>query len=288
MRLPAIPRTALVTGSSTGIGLATARFLAAHGWHVVPTARKPADLERLRGERFDAVHLDLEDPDSIRIAAEEGTRILGAPPGALVNNAGMGQPGAVEDLGRAALRRQFEINVFGLQELTNRFIPGFRDRGSGRIVNISSVLGRIVLPSMGAYCASKFALTALSHALRIELRGSGIGVSLVEPGPIDTAFSRNAIETARRELNPSTSVFAAAYRHQLGEVTGGASMNDRFRKPPEAVARVVYHALTSRCPRRRYRVTLPAHAGALLSRLAPDGLLDRLLWRRMIARYGIR
>ncbi len=156
---------------------------------VVPTARKAEDLQRLRENGFEPVELDVADSDSVQRAADEVLRRVDGRLGALVNNAGFGQPGAMEDISRDVLRYQFEVNVFGMQELTNRCIPVFRQQGRGRIVNISSVVGRVSLPFLGSYSATKFAMEAISDALRMELRDAGIAVSLVEPGPIATSFS---------------------------------------------------------------------------------------------------
>src|ERR1039457_1531583 len=150
MKFPPVKtRCALITGCSSGIGLAAARLLRQHGWQGLPTARKPADLNKLRTENSTPIQLDVADAESVRAAATEALKLAGGTLGALVNNAGYGQPGALEDLSRAALREQFETNVIGLQDLTTQFIPLFRKQRWGRIVNISSVVGRIPLPLMG-------------------------------------------------------------------------------------------------------------------------------------------
>ena len=278
---PVQSRTALVTGCSTGIGLAAARLLRERGWMVWPTARKADDLARLRAEGFDPIELDLLDPESIRLSADEVIRRGGGRLGAIINNAGYGQPGAVEDLSGAVLRRQFEVNVFGLQDLTNRLLPVFRKQGCGRIVNVSSVLGRLTIPFMGAYCASKHALESLSDALRIELRGSGITVSIIEPGPIETAFRKNAFEQGREHLDATRSHFGALYDDQARrKVAGGFRSSDPFTAPPEVVAVRIVHAVESSRPRRRYPVTLPAHAGSFLARIMPHAVMDWLLSRR--------
>lgn len=278
MRYPLVPdRGVLVTGCSTGIGRATARLLRERGWRVFPTARKPADLEALRAEGFEALAWDATDAGAGRAAAEAALAATGGRLGGLVNNAGYGQPGAVEDLTREALRRQFEVNLFGLVELTNALIPTFRKQGAGRIVNVGSVVGRLALPFLGAYSSTKFALAAVTAALRIELRGTGIAVALIEPGPIATAFSANARAAGVERLAARPSVFEARYREQLEELERTRHAEHRFRKPPEAVARRIAHALESRRPRRRYPVTAVARFGALMSRLAPDALLDAIL-----------
>jgi len=275
---------AVVTGCSSGIGLATALMLREHGWTVIPTARKDRDLDMLRGHGIEPVRLDLADSASVRAAADEILAGWHGHIGAIVNNAGLGQPGAIEDLSREAMRYQFEVNVLGMQELTNRFIPIFRRQGYGRIVNVSSVLGRVSLPSMGIYSASKFAVEAVSDALRVELRDSGVTVSLIEPGPIATAFGANAIRLGKHNLTPERSVFAEVYRHRLFHPEKRSGREEAFRRPPEVVAKAILHALTSPRPRTRYKVTLPAYAGALAARFAPDWFLDWLMWRRMVNR----
>jgi short-subunit dehydrogenase len=277
-------RRALVTGCSSGIGLAAALTLHQRGWTVIPTARRDADLDMLRGHGLEPIRLDLADSTSVQAAAEEVLVHWHGHIGAIINNAGFGQPGALEDLSREAMRYQFEVNVLGLQELTNRFIPIFRRQGYGRIVNISSVLGRVSLPSMGIYSASKFAVEAISDALRVELRGSGIAVSVIEPGPIATAFGANAVRVGTQNLAPERSVFGEVYRRQLLDPQKRGRREDRFRRSPEVVAKAILHALTSPRPRTRYKVTVPAYAGALAARVAPDRFLDWLMWRRMVNR----
>ena len=278
---PVRERTVLITGCSSGIGLAAARCLRAHAWRVLPTARKPADLEKLRVDGFTPIMLDVADGASVRAAVAAVLGLTGGALGALVNNAGFGQPGALEDLSRAALRDQFETNVMGLQDLTNQFIPLFRRQGWGRIVNLSSVLGRIPLPLMGAYVASKYAVEGLSDCLRIELRNAGVAVSIIEPGPIATEFRANATQAGWRHLgNITESPFAAYYRRNADQPDRHKT-RDRFQLPPEAVAVKILHALASAHPRRRYPVTWVAWFGVCVRRFAPDALLDRLLLHRV-------
>jgi NAD(P)-dependent dehydrogenase (short-subunit alcohol dehydrogenase family) len=278
---PVQSKTVLVTGCSTGIGWATAHMLREGGWQVFPTARKPADLEKLRAAGFTPVELEVASGASVRAAAAALLKLTGGKLGALVNNAGFGQPGALEDLTREALREQFETNVVGLQDLTNQFIPLFRKQGWGRIVNVSSVLGRIPLPLMGAYVASKYALEAMSDCLRLELRGSGVAVSIVEPGPIKTDFRPNAAAAGWKHLaNLKHSQFADYYRRHTEE-PHRPKTRDHFKLPPEAVGEKILHALVADEPRRRYPVTLVGWAGAALRRLAPDALMDQLLSHRV-------
>jgi short-subunit dehydrogenase len=200
-------------------------------------------------------------------------------PGAVVNNAGFGLTCAVEDASRAMFRDLFEVNVFGLQELTNRLIPVFRRQGFGRIVNISSVLGELSLPFAGIYSASKFAVEALSDALRRELFDSGIALSVIQPGPIETRFSENlAHRTDDYPKNPD-SLFSSFYQEAIATRKTGKAVRtaSAFMKPPEAVAEKVLHALESRHPKRRYRVTAVAHFGAAARRVLPAALLDTVM-----------
>ena len=288
MNYPPVDRAVLVTGCSSGIGLATALRLRDRGWQVAPTARKAEDLDMLRSRGFEPVALDLTDPASVQAAAGTALHRFEGRIGALVNNAGFGQPGALEDLSRDALRCQFEVNVFGLQDLTNRLVPAFRKNGRGRIVHVSSVLGRICLPFMGAYAASKYAVEALGDALRMELGGAGIAVSLVEPGPISTDFNVNAGATARATLSPDGSVFGRVYRERLSKGDDRRRDEDFFRLPTDAVARRIEHALTSPRPKTRYKVTFVAWLGAFMDRAFPDRLLDAIMFGRQRRLYGVR
>ena len=276
---PVKTKTALVTGCSSGIGLATAKLLRDHGWQVVPTARKPEDLDMLRAEGFKPVQLDVTDSDSIAAAVNEVLQYFNGQLGALVNNAGFGLTTAMEDCSRDMLRAVFEVNLFGLQELTNRFIPLFRKQGYGRIVNISSMLGEIAIPLTGPYCAAKAALEAATDSMRYELFDSGIGVSLVQPGPIDTKFSKNlAHRTDSFERNPD-SVFYSYYREAIETRKNGTAGRtaEGFMKPPEAVAKAVLQCLEKRQAPIRVRVTAVAHFGSFARRFLPTSLLDRLM-----------
>lgn len=266
-----------VTGCSSGIGLATARILCDAGWEVVPSVRKNEDLERLEAEGFTPVELDIAHGDSVQKAAGRVLDLFGGTVGGLVNNAGFGQAGAMEDVSREALRYQFEVNVFGMQELTNCFIPHLRKQGWGRIVNVSSVLGRVSVPMLGSYCASKHAMESLSDALRVELRSAGIAVSLIEPGPIISAFRRNAAVMADATLDAETSRFGQAYADEIKRRKNQKKKENLFTKPPEAVARKIAHALTATRPRARYCITIPAYLGAFARRFVPTAMMDALL-----------
>ncbi len=270
-------RTILITGCSSGIGRCLATGLAARGYRVIASARKPPDVEALRAAGLEALALDLDSPESIESAAAETLRRCDGALYALINNGAWGQPGAVEDLSRTALRRQFETNVFGTQELTNRVLPAMRARGAGRIIQLSSLLGYVSLAYRGAYNASKYALEGLSDTMRLELRGSGIEVVLIEPGPIESRFRANAYAAFRAYIDREHSAHREYYRAVEQRLSGTGNLP--FTLPPEAVLKQVVRALEARRPRVRYRVTFPAHLFALLKRLLPDRLLDRMLAR---------
>lgn len=281
MKLPLVQhKTVLITGCSTGIGATTALTLKERGWHVIPTARKTEDLEGLSRVGFDPVEMDMADPDSVAAGCESALSQVDGKLGALVNNAGFGQSGALEDLSREHIRYQFEVNVFGLQDLTNRLIPTFRRQGYGRIVHISSVVGRLSVPYLGTYSASKFAVEALADAQRVELFDSGVGVILVEPGPIITEFRRNAARRASETLNFDDSPNGWMYREELDRRAAQQKSPDWINKSPEDVAIKIVHALESPRPKRRYRITIPTYAGEFLRRYVPAAIIDGLLVRK--------
>lgn len=269
-------RTLLITGCSSGIGESAARALRARGWRVFASARKPEDVARLEREGFEAVRLDLDDSASIQAAVDELLGRTGGTLDALFNNGAWGLPGAVEDLSRNALRAQFETALFGWVELTNLIIPVMRRQGAGRIVQCSSVLGYAAFPYRGAYNAAKFALEGITDTLRMELSGTGIHVSLIEPGPISTRFRANALTAFQRWIRIEGSAHEAQYRRQLERLTkeGPAAP---FTLPPEAVVAKLIHALESPRPKPRYPVTVPAVAFYWLKRVLPIRAMDRLL-----------
>ena len=271
-------RTVLITGCSSGIGRCLAQGLRTRGWRVFATARKPADMKTLADEGFESLPLDVDSSDSIRVAVEEILRRTGGRLGALINNAGFGLPGAVEDLSRAALRAQLETNVLGGQELIRLLLPVFRAQNAGRIVQMSSMLGYVALAYRGAYCASKYAIEGLTDALRLELRGTDIHVAIIEPGPIAARFRDNAYAAFKTYVDPAHSAHREQYAAMIGRLEGQRGPLP-FTLPPEAVLKRVVHALESQRPHRRYQVTVPAYLTAWLQRLLPTPLLDWLLYR---------
>jgi NAD(P)-dependent dehydrogenase (short-subunit alcohol dehydrogenase family) len=263
----------LITGCSSGIGLASAREMKARGWRVFATARKPHDIARLRDEvGVEGLYLDYAEPESVRAAAEQVLQATGGRLTALFNNGAYGQPGAVEDLRPEVLRAQFEVGVFGWHDLTARVIPAMRANGGGRLVFCSSVLGLVAAPYRGAYCASKFAVEALADALRLELKGTGIHVALIEPGPIASRFLEHALEAYRRNIDLEGSPHRDIYRARIARLEEGGSQT--FKLGPEAVAAKLVSAVESKRPKPRYYVTLPTYAAVLFRRFLPTRALD--------------
>lgn len=258
-----------VTGASTGIGRAIALAASREGHAVFATARRPESMEAF-GKGIDTLALDVTDPGSIARAVSEALGREGRID-VLVNNAGWGQMGTVEDIPMERWRAEYDVNVFGLLETTKAVLPAMRARRSGYVVNMGSIAGRIAYPFGGAYCSSKFAVEAISDALRLELEPFGIRVVLIEPGAIRTRFN----DRVEREVDPLVRDAASPYhdRYERAFV--------RFRKessqgalPAEAVARVVMRAVGKRRPRARYLVTTPAKLFAFAKRFVPDAVLD--------------
>ncbi len=268
-------KTILITGCSSGIGYNTAVALKNRGHQVIATARNPEDVVRLTQLGLTSLQLDLADSFSIQQAVKQMLELTGGRCDALFNNGAFGQPGAVEDLSREVLRFQFETNLFGTHELTNLLIPVMRQQGHGRIIYNSSVLGLVAMRFRGAYNASKFALEGLADTLRLELHGTGIYISLIEPGPILSNFRLNSLALYRKNIDAEHSVYKETYK----------VMEDRLKKegpavkftlPAQAVTDKVIHALEARRPKIRYYVTFPTYLFAILKRLLPDYWLDSL------------
>ena len=271
-------RIILLTGCSSGIGAYCARALKADGWRVFATVRNEADLAPLASDGIEALLLDYTRPETISAAVATVRERTGDRIDALFNNGAYGQPGAVEDLTTDVLREQFETNVFGWHELTRQVLPLMRKQGHGRIVNCSSILGLVPYRFRGAYTASKFALEGLTITLRMELQGSGIHVSLIEPGPIATKFTANALAKIREHIDLEGSAHAVEYRRQLKRLDGSGPIN-KHKLGPEAVYDVLKLALNVKSPRPHYLVTTPAKQGVLLKRLLPANLFYRLMRR---------
>jgi NAD(P)-dependent dehydrogenase (short-subunit alcohol dehydrogenase family) len=271
-------RTILITGCSSGIGHDAAHGLKARGWRVFAACRQQADVDRLITEGLESVQLDYADPGSIRAALDHVLAQTGGRLDALFNNGAYACPGAAEDLPREALAEIFNVNVFGWHDLTRQVIPVMRAQGHGRIVNCSSVLGFVAAPWRAAYNSTKFAIEGLSDTLRIEMRGTGIDVILIEPGPIASQIRANSIPHFERWIDWQNSARADQYRASLlKRLYEPKAKKDRFELPAAAVTARLIHALESPRPRARYRVTVPTHAMAILRRILPTRALDWVL-----------
>lgn len=275
------PTIAAVTGASRGIGRAVVLDLARHGYRVFALARSQADLSQLedaaRAERLDvrAVPLDLADDPSRKHAV---TAIFDATEGygvdVLVNNAGYGQFGPLEEISIAKFRTQLEVNLIGVLAFTQPFIPPMRSRRRGRIVNLSSAAGRTATPFMGAYNASKFGLEGMSDALRMELHPFNVHLILIAPGPIRTHFGQMAATVS--EQRPESPYWASMQRWRSTR-----RKSDLMSRSPETVARTVRRAIQTSRPRPRYTITATAKLGAIARRLVPDTVTDWVLRRSM-------
>jgi len=269
-------RSILITGCSSGIGAYCATALHEAGWRVFATARKGEDIAALKAQGIEAFYLDYTEPQSIEALVDAVLRATDGKLDALFNNGAYAQPGAIEDLPVEALRAQFEVNFFGWHDLTRRIIPTMRTQGQGRIVHCSSILGLVPMKWRGAYVASKFALEGLMMAQRMELEGSGIEVSMIEPGPIASRFTYTAAAHARANIDLENSVHRELYQRQMAKLEGGGTKS-KNKLGPEAVYAVLVHALDAPKPRPHYAVTRPAKLGILARRLLPSRWLYKML-----------
>jgi NAD(P)-dependent dehydrogenase (short-subunit alcohol dehydrogenase family) len=265
----------LITGCSSGIGHETARHLAAAGHKVYATARRPEALEDLAAAGCEVLACDVTDEGSMAACVDTVEEAEGAV-GALVNNAGYSQSGALETVPMESVRRQFETNVFGLLRMCQLVLPEMRREGRGRIVNISSIGGKMSFPGGGAYHGTKHAVEALSDTLRFEVAGFGVQVVVVEPGLIKTRFAETAAGSIAETQadGPYAEFNAAVGRTTAGAYEGGLG---RLGGGPETVARAIARAITARRPRTRYRVTPSAGLVLTQRRLVSDRVWDRIV-----------
>ena len=270
-------KSILNTGWSSGIGYDAAHGLTARGWRVFATCRKETDCIRLRHEGLESFVLDYADEASVSAALAEVLNATGGTLDALFNNGAYALPGAAEDLPRAGLRELFETNVFGWHDLTRQVIPVMRAQGAGRIVNCSSVLGLVVAPWRSAYNASKFAIEGLTDTLRLEMRGTGIHIVLIEPGPVTSQIRQNAVVAFEKWIDWENSVRADEYRSTLIKRLYEKRGKDRFELPASAVTQKLIHALESPKPKPRYFVTTPTYIMSSLKRILPTKALDWIL-----------
>lgn len=269
-------KSILITGASSGIGYYCAHELHNTGYQVIASCRKQDDVERLRSEGLTAVQIDVADSTSIQQGVTEALKLTGGKLYALFNNGAYGQPGAVEDLTRATLRQQFETNFFGWCEITNLVLPIMLHQGEGRIIQNSSILGFTAMPMRGAYNASKYAIEGISDTLRLELAGTGVFVSLIEPGPIESNFRKNALAALQANINIAQSRHQQSYKTAIDRLSKVTSTTP-FTLGPDAVYKRLVHALEAKRPQARYYVTFPTYFAGVMKRLLPTVLLDKLL-----------
>lgn len=268
--------TVLVTGCSSGIGYHVAKGLKERGYNVYVTARKDEDVKHLISEGFKCLKLDYADSESVQDLANELMLLVGTNIYGVFHNGAYGQPGAVEDLTRETIEKQFATNVFGWMELNNRLIVLMRHNNRGRIVFNSSVLGLVSLPFRGAYNASKYAIEGFADTLRLELSDTDIKVSLIEPGPVESRFRPNALQALKDNVNMDDSVHRDRYKKTL-ERLAKEGHADPYTLPPEAVLKKVIHAFENNNPKPHYYVTVPTYVMGILKRLLSARWMDKFI-----------
>jgi NADP-dependent 3-hydroxy acid dehydrogenase YdfG len=268
-------KAVLITGCSSGIGHATAELLASQGWNVYASARRLESIADLQARGCKTLALDVTDEASMCAAVKQVTEAEGAI-GVLINNAGYSQSGAVETVPVDAVRRQFETNVFGLLRICQLALPGMRDQGWGKVVNLGSMGGKLTFPGGGIYHSTKYALEALSDALRFEVRGFGVDVILIEPGLITTGFGD--VASGSVSAAPDEGPYARFNRH-VAKLTAEAYKGPMIKLGggPEAVASTIAKALAAKRPKARYPVTASAHLLINQRRLTPDRIWDLMM-----------
>lgn len=272
-------KSILITGCSSGIGYDAAQGMARRGWRVFATCRKDADCVRLRNQGLESFVLDYEDEDSVRSGLAEALERTGGTLDALFNNGAFAVPAAVEDVPRDAMRAIYEANLFGWHDLTRQVIKVMRRQGHGRIVMNSSVLGLVPLQFRGAYVSTKHALEGLTDCLRLEMRGTGIDVILIEPGPVTSKIRENAARQFERYIDWENSARREEYKAKLIKRLYEDRGKDPFELPASAVTKKLIHAVESPRPRARYYVTLPTYFMGTMRRLLPTRALDWLISR---------
>ena len=267
-------KSVLITGCSSGIGLCLAHGLRAEGYRVFASARSINDVDKLKALGFESLLLDLSSSNSINAAIsqlyQKADNLF-----ALINNGAYGQAGALEDISRDVLEKQFQANVFGWHELTNLVLPKMRKENVGRVIYISSVLGFVAMPFRGPYIASKFAIEGLVNTLRLELSDTNIKFSLIQPGPIESKFRANAYLAFKENVDSSNSNYKEQYQTMIQRLE--SDKNAQFTLPPEAVLKSALHALKSNSPKIHYRVTFPTKLFAFLGRILPSLWMDKIL-----------
>ena len=269
-------KTILITGCSSGIGYDTAHFLHNNGYRVFASARKEKDVARLKEEGLDAYFLDVTQPETIKKSLKSILEKTGGNLYAVFNNAGYGQPGAVEDIPTSVLKEQFETNLFGLHEMTRQVLPIMRAQGYGRIIQHSSVLGLISLRFRGAYNASKYAIEGLCDTLRLELDKDDIHVVTINTGPVHSDFRKNATKKFREYIEGKPTVFSKEYKEELLPHEGKKT-KDPFTRNSDVVIDNIIKALESKKPKPRYYNTSATHLLGGLKRILSTSVLDKIL-----------
>lgn len=269
-------RNILITGCSTGIGLETAKILKENGIKVYASARKEEDVKMLQELGFETFLLDVTNPEQIKNAIEQVVK-NDAKIDAVFNNAGFGQPGAVEDITVPVLREQFETNVFGLHEVTRQVLPYMRKQGYGKIIQHSSVLGLISLRFRGAYNASKYAIEGLADTLRLELSGTKIFVSTINTGPVTSKFRDNAVKKFQENVDQENTAFKKEYKEQLSARLENDKDTTPFNLPASAVAEKILKIMNTDKPKPRYYVTKATYLLGFFKRILSTSLLDSIL-----------
>jgi short-subunit dehydrogenase len=269
-------KTILITGCSSGIGYDTAHHLHKNGYRVFASARKEEDVKRLQEEGLDTYLLDVTKPETITQTLKEILAQTGGTLYAVFNNAGYGQPGAVEDIPTDVLKEQFETNLFGLHEMTRQVLPIMRAQGYGRIIQHSSVLGLISLRFRGAYNASKYAIEGLNDTLRLELDQEDIHVITINTGPVHSNFRKNATKKYHEHIEGKPTVFEEAYKKELLPYEG-KKKSDPFTRTSDVVIANIRKALEAKRPKPRYYNTSATYLLGGLKRILPSALLDKIL-----------
>lgn len=266
----------LITGCSSGIGLETALILKKNGIKVYASARKEKDVQMLKDLGFETFLIDVRNKEEIKYALETILK-NDLKLDAVFNNAGFGQPGAVEDLSVKVLKKQFETNFFGLHEVTRQVMKIFRAQGYGKIIQHSSVLGIISLKFRGAYNASKYAIEGLNDTLRQEVLGSQIYISTINTGPVTSKFRENALKKFNKNIKIEGSFFEQTYKKELKTRLETTEDKAPFNLPASSVANTVLKIMNTKKPKPRYYVTTATHLLGFFKRILPTSLLDRLL-----------
>ncbi len=271
-------KSILITGCSSGIGYESALYLHKAGYMVFATAREESDVQRLQSEGLNAHQLDVSNQKSIQKALKWVLDQNSGKLFALFNNAGFGQPGAIEDLPSKALREQFETNVFGLVAMTQAVLPIMRAQGHGRIIQHSSVLGIVSLKFRGAYNASKYAVEGICDTLRLELTDTDIHVSLLNTGPVESDFRKNAIKNFKKYIDLNSSTFKKQYQSEILSEQN-SNQASAFTLKPDAVIEKIVLALESKNPAPRYYITRATYILGFLKRILSTRALDKVLIR---------